>query len=369
MTDQMMTHEQGMDELCALLTRAKELALHITDRAARAALSRPVVPEGWKLVPETMPDWGAAPPGATHYQPHQDAYYKRVSASEWYVWSRMNDREPMRWHPSLGTGDNAEWVVRPAEAQPGWYCAHCQRGVDAREVTYSEQHEVCGRYIANDDPPPPSAPEGGPVADCCEECGEPVSECGCYPKSVKAEQPERLLAKHQPCGCVICDCEDDHRCHGCGAKHCGTHPVHEIPNPVYVEQEQPEGGPAGWRPMTAHRPRYGQRVFLRRNGIVQIGSPTFDGGDDGDFWDFDTFGIDSAEVDWESDEWMPIDDLGDCLDAVKAERDALRERVKELIGIIDDIRHWDISNLLLGIPHPLRKRMQAVLAAMQEGEA
>jgi len=44
MTDQMMTHEQGMDELCALLTRAKELALHITDRAARAALSRSAVP-------------------------------------------------------------------------------------------------------------------------------------------------------------------------------------------------------------------------------------------------------------------------------------------------------------------------------------
>jgi len=109
---------------------------------------------------QTMPDWDAAPPGATHYQPHQDAYYKRVSASEWYVWSRKDDREPMRWRPSLGTGDNAEWFVRPAEAQPGWYCVHCQRGVDAREVTYSEQHEVCGRYIANDDPPPPSAPVG-----------------------------------------------------------------------------------------------------------------------------------------------------------------------------------------------------------------
>ena len=47
-----------------------------------------------------------------------------------------------------------------AEPQPGWYCAHCQRGVDAREVTYSEQHEVCGRYIANDDPPRPRAPVG-----------------------------------------------------------------------------------------------------------------------------------------------------------------------------------------------------------------
>lgn len=178
----------------------------------------------------------------------------------------------------------------------GWYCAHCQRGVDASEVTFHEQHTVCGRTITDDTPPEP-----------------PVKES--------------------------------------------------------LTTEQPEDGPAGWRPMRAHRPRYGQRVFLRRNGIVQIGSPTFDGGDDGDFWDFDTFGIDSAEVDWESDEWMPIDDLGDCLDAVKAERDALRERVKELVEIIGDIKRWDISNLLLDIPHPLRKRMQAVLAAMQEGKS
>ena len=64
-----------------------------------------------------QPDWGSAPPGATHYQPHQGAYYKRVSASEWYVWSRMEPRELLRWLPSPGTSDSAEWIVRPAEAQ------------------------------------------------------------------------------------------------------------------------------------------------------------------------------------------------------------------------------------------------------------
>lgn len=57
------------------------------------------------------------------------------------------------------------------------------------------------------------------------------------------------------------------------------------------------------------------------------------------------------------------------LASVKAERDVLRERVKELAEIIGDIKRWDISNLLLDIPHPLRKRMQAVLAAMQEGKS
>lgn len=40
-----------------------------------------------------------------------------------------------------------------------WYCAHCQRGVDASEVTFHEQHTVCGRTITDDTPP-----VDGPVA-------------------------------------------------------------------------------------------------------------------------------------------------------------------------------------------------------------
>lgn len=48
-------------------------------------------------------------------------------------------------------------------------------------------------------------------------------------------EPTKILARHQPCGCVVCTCDDEDRCHGCGAKHCGTHPVGQIPNPVYVE--------------------------------------------------------------------------------------------------------------------------------------
>jgi hypothetical protein len=45
-------------------------------------------------------------------------------------------------------------------------------------------------------------------------------------------QESRELAKYQPCGCVVCSCEDDIQCTGCGAKNCGTHKVGEIPNPV-----------------------------------------------------------------------------------------------------------------------------------------
>ena len=43
----------------------------------------------------------------------------------------------------------------------------------------------------------------------------------------------RRLARIQPCGCVVCACDDPQQCHGCGAKSCGKHPVGEIPDPVY----------------------------------------------------------------------------------------------------------------------------------------
>ena len=31
------------------------------------------------------------------------------------------------------------------------------------------------------------------------------------------------LTKYQPCGCVICTCEHETQCQGCGAKYCVTH--------------------------------------------------------------------------------------------------------------------------------------------------
>jgi hypothetical protein len=41
------------------------------------------------------------------------------------------------------------------------------------------------------------------------------------------------LARHQPCGCIVCHCDDPIQCHGCGAKNCGTHEPGEIPDPLY----------------------------------------------------------------------------------------------------------------------------------------
>lgn len=68
------------------------------------------------------------------------------------------------WPEYEPTWKAIEARVTGAHAQPapndeyvGWYCAHCQRGVDASEVTYHEQHEVCGRVITNDRPQKPEA--------------------------------------------------------------------------------------------------------------------------------------------------------------------------------------------------------------------
>ena len=103
-----------------------------------------------------QPDWEVAPPGATHYQPHQGAYYKRVSASEWYVWSRVEDRELLRWLPSPGTSDSAELVVRPADAlsqQPAAVDGLAARLVDELDGLVGESYGVSGLHLNGDAAP------------------------------------------------------------------------------------------------------------------------------------------------------------------------------------------------------------------------
>jgi hypothetical protein len=53
------------------------------------------------------------------------------------------------------------------------------------------------------------------MAGCCARCGDVLAcpECDA-PKELK---------RFSDCGCVICICEDDEKCHGCGAKLCGAH--------------------------------------------------------------------------------------------------------------------------------------------------
>jgi len=54
---------------------------------------------------------------------------------------------------TLYKGDCLERMKAGRGDSNGWYCAHCQRGVDPIEVTFHEQHEECGRVITDDKPP------------------------------------------------------------------------------------------------------------------------------------------------------------------------------------------------------------------------
>jgi hypothetical protein len=76
------------------------------------------------IAPEKQAEQEPVPTGATHYQPHQKTYYKRVSATEWYLWSCTGKG----WLPSKGTSDSSEWIMlspiqahqpaKPAEQEP-----------------------------------------------------------------------------------------------------------------------------------------------------------------------------------------------------------------------------------------------------------
>ena len=42
-------------------------------------------------------------------------------------------------------------------------------------------------------------------------------------KLVREKLEASDLLRYLPCGCVLCICEDDERCHGCGARLCAYH--------------------------------------------------------------------------------------------------------------------------------------------------
>lgn len=68
-----------------------------------------------------------------------------------------------------------------------------------------------------------------------EDCQKAADKLAQLAEQIRGQQ--KVLARNQPCGCVICVCEDDEQCQGCGARSCGNHPVDEMPNPVYENPE------------------------------------------------------------------------------------------------------------------------------------
>ena len=99
------------------------------------------VPQGWKLVPiePTRAMWSAV--NKLDDEMAAGSYGGKGCSIE-QAWNCMLDFAPD--------------APAPAPAFNGWYCAHCQRGVDGSEVTYHEQHTVCGRVITDDVPPAPA---------------------------------------------------------------------------------------------------------------------------------------------------------------------------------------------------------------------
>lgn len=101
------------------------------------------------------------PTGATHYQPHQKTYYKRVSATEWYLWSCTGKG----WLPSKGTSDSSEWIMlspiqahqpaKPAEQEP---VAWRVRGYSQ----FKTGNPALWRYVDGADKPAVNNP------DCCD---------------------------------------------------------------------------------------------------------------------------------------------------------------------------------------------------------
>lgn len=95
--------EQAIDALYCTDSKEGSPAYNFELKAIkelRAALEQP------QVVRETAPD------GATHIQPQQGAFYKRVD-EKWYVWSRMEDGRPRRWYISPGT---VESCLKPISA-------------------------------------------------------------------------------------------------------------------------------------------------------------------------------------------------------------------------------------------------------------
>lgn len=100
---------------------------------------QPTTPQGWKLVPvKPTPEQIKSGNKVTWPMPCKQVYTTMLAAAPQPA---QQEQEP---------------------EYKGWYCAHCQRGVDASEVTYHEQHTVCGRVITDD--VPPKAQQQEPVA-------------------------------------------------------------------------------------------------------------------------------------------------------------------------------------------------------------
>lgn len=130
-----------------------------------------------------------------------------------------------------------------SETRCGWWCPECADfAVAAVRDGNLAVCPICGTTCRWEEPEPEPQP---PVVHIIGPDGRGYASGANAPAPQPPAEPlNRRLARNQPCGCVICYCKDEERCHGCGAKNCGTHPPGKFPNPVFVDEaEQPPGEP------------------------------------------------------------------------------------------------------------------------------
>ena len=112
----------------------------------------------WRGVFEFRTLYTATP--AAH-QPAKDAQIDRDALIEMCAKVCDPSNEPDDWTEYAKTKAQCSANIRAMKgtanaeqpAAKGWYCAHCQCGVDGSGVTFNEQHTVCGRVITDDCPP------------------------------------------------------------------------------------------------------------------------------------------------------------------------------------------------------------------------
>lgn len=114
---------------------------------------------------------------------------------------------------SVPPHDAKLYTAPPAQAvSNGWYCAHCQTGVDPSEVTFNEAHTVCGRIITDDEPP--AVPDGMVMVPrhVLSEAASAFADLG-WTESV--DRAKALLDGTPEKRCSTCDCTGDvHRADG-----------------------------------------------------------------------------------------------------------------------------------------------------------
>src|SRR5690606_3602352 len=152
--------------------------------------------------------------------------------------------------PAAPSGEAVgDWVLVPRKptrdmANAAWRELESQ-GIDPEDV---EAPQIWHAMLAAAPQPPaaPSAPAGvddalvagamEAAADACSRhvvCNEAITAAVEY---ALAQQPAApTIAKHQPCGRVICTCEDEQQCQGCGAKHYGRQALSRLTDPQLHE--------------------------------------------------------------------------------------------------------------------------------------